>query len=43
MIRVVIVDDHPVARRGLEAILAEAGEFQVVASVARSVPAGRRR
>jgi len=31
---VAIVDDHPVARRGLESILAEAGDIQVSAAVA---------
>ncbi len=34
MIHVAIVDDHPVARRGLQSILAEAGDIQVSAAVA---------
>jgi len=34
LIQVAIVDDHPVARRGLESILAEAGDIQVSAAVA---------
>lgn len=34
MIQVAIVDDHPVARRGLQSILAEAGDIQVSAAVA---------
>src|SRR5215469_7790290 len=34
MIRVAIVDDHPIALRGLEQVLAEAGGFDVLASVA---------
>lgn len=38
MIQVAIVDDHPVARRGLQSILAEAGDIQVTAAVA--TPAG---
>jgi DNA-binding NarL/FixJ family response regulator len=33
MVRVAIVDDHPVARRGVAAALADAGDFEVVASV----------
>ena len=33
IIQVAIVDDHPVARRGLESILAEAGDFVVTMSV----------
>jgi DNA-binding NarL/FixJ family response regulator len=33
MIRVAIVDDHPIARRGVEQILADAGNFDVTASV----------
>lgn len=37
MIQVAIVDDHPVARRGLQSILAEAGDIQV--SVAVATPA----
>jgi two-component system, NarL family, nitrate/nitrite response regulator NarL len=38
LIQVAIVDDHPVARRGLESILAEAGDIQVSTAVA--TPAG---
>jgi two-component system nitrate/nitrite response regulator NarL len=34
MIQVAIVEDHPVARRGLQSILAEAGDIQVSAAVA---------
>ncbi|MBO3750102.1 response regulator transcription factor [Streptosporangiaceae bacterium NEAU-GS5] len=34
MIRVAIVDDHPIARRGLAAFLAEAGDVTVTESVA---------
>lgn len=34
LIQVAIVDDHPVARRGLQSILAEAGDIQVSAAVA---------
>jgi DNA-binding NarL/FixJ family response regulator len=34
MIRVAVVDDHPVARRGLEQILGESPELRVVASAA---------
>lgn len=34
MIQVAIVDDHPVARRGLQSILTEAGDIQVIAAVA---------
>jgi two-component system, NarL family, nitrate/nitrite response regulator NarL len=34
LIQVAIVDDHPVALRGLQAILAEAGDIQVSAAVA---------
>jgi DNA-binding NarL/FixJ family response regulator len=34
MIRVAIVDDHPIARRGVEQVLTEAGRMRVVASVA---------
>jgi DNA-binding NarL/FixJ family response regulator len=33
MIRVAVVDDHPIARRGIEQVLTEAGRVQVVASV----------
>ncbi len=33
MIRVAIVDDHPIARRGVQSALADAGSFEVVASV----------
>ena len=44
LIQVAIVDDHPVARRGLQSILAEAGDIQVSAAVATpaelSLPAG---
>jgi two-component system nitrate/nitrite response regulator NarL len=38
MIRVAIVDDHPIARRGVESALAEVDGFEVVASV--GAPAG---
>jgi two-component system nitrate/nitrite response regulator NarL len=34
LIQVAIVDDHPVARRGLQSILAEAGDIRVSAAVA---------
>jgi two-component system, NarL family, nitrate/nitrite response regulator NarL len=34
MIRVAVVDDHPIARHGIEQMLADAGHFEVVASVA---------
>jgi two-component system nitrate/nitrite response regulator NarL len=34
LIQVAIVDDHPVARRGLQAILAEAGDIEVSVAVA---------
>jgi DNA-binding NarL/FixJ family response regulator len=34
LIQVAIVDDHPVARRGLESILIEAGDIEVSAAVA---------
>jgi DNA-binding NarL/FixJ family response regulator len=34
LIQVAIVDDHPVARRGLQSILAEAGDIHVSAAVA---------
>jgi two-component system nitrate/nitrite response regulator NarL len=34
LIQVAIVDDHPIARRGLQSILAEAGDIQVSAAVA---------
>lgn len=34
LIQVAIVDDHPVARRGLQSIFAEAGDIQVSAAVA---------
>ncbi|MFF5173661.1 response regulator [Micromonospora sp. NPDC000089] len=33
MIRVAIVDDHPIARRGVQATLTESGTFELVASV----------
>jgi DNA-binding NarL/FixJ family response regulator len=33
MVRVAIVDDHPIARRGVESVLADAGGFEVLASV----------
>jgi two-component system, NarL family, nitrate/nitrite response regulator NarL len=33
MVRIAIVDDHPIARRGVAGALAEAGDFEVVASV----------
>jgi len=38
MIQVTIIDDHPVARRGLESMLGDAGDIVVAASV--SSPAG---
>jgi DNA-binding NarL/FixJ family response regulator len=34
LIQVAIVDDHPIARRGLQSILADAGDIQVSAAVA---------
>jgi two-component system, NarL family, nitrate/nitrite response regulator NarL len=34
LIQVAIVDDHPIARRGLQSILDEAGDIQVSAAVA---------
>jgi DNA-binding NarL/FixJ family response regulator len=34
LIQVAIVDDHPVAQRGLQSVLAEAGDIQVSAAVA---------
>ena len=34
MIQVAIIDDHPVARRGLESILGDAGDIAVTISVA---------
>jgi DNA-binding NarL/FixJ family response regulator len=34
MIRVAVIDDHPIARRGIEQMLASAGTCEVVASVA---------
>ena len=34
MIRVAIVDDHPVARRGLSEMLRDAGDVQIVSAVA---------
>jgi DNA-binding NarL/FixJ family response regulator len=34
LIQVAIVDDHPVARRGLQSILTEAGDIEVSAAVA---------
>jgi two-component system, NarL family, nitrate/nitrite response regulator NarL len=40
LIQVAIVDDHPVARRGLQAILAEAGDIQVSAAVATPAELG---
>jgi two-component system, NarL family, nitrate/nitrite response regulator NarL len=33
MIRVAVVDDHPIARRGIEQVLTDAGRVQVVASL----------
>ena len=38
---VAIVDDHPVARRGLQSILAEAGDIEVSAAVATPAELGR--
>jgi DNA-binding NarL/FixJ family response regulator len=35
MTRVAIIDDHPLARRGIESILGEAAGLQIVASVAQ--------
>lgn len=40
LIQVAIVDDHPIARRGLHSILAEAGDIQVSAAVARPAELG---
>jgi two-component system, NarL family, nitrate/nitrite response regulator NarL len=40
LIQVAIVDDHPVARRGLQSILAEAGDIQVSAAVATPAELG---
>jgi DNA-binding NarL/FixJ family response regulator len=40
MIQVAIVDDHPVARRGLQSILAEAGDIEVSAAVATPAELG---
>jgi len=40
MIRVAVVDDHPVARRGIEQMLAVAGPFEVVASVSTAAELG---
>ncbi len=41
MIQVAIVDDHPVARRGLQSILAGAGDIQVSSAVATPAGLGR--
>lgn len=41
MFLVAIVDDHPVARRGLQSILAEAGDIEVSAAVATPADLGR--
>lgn len=43
MIQVAIVDDHPVARRGLQSILTEAGDIQVSAAVATPAELGLER
>jgi two-component system nitrate/nitrite response regulator NarL len=40
LIQVAIVDDHPVARRGLQSILTEAGDIQVSAAVATPAELG---
>lgn len=34
MVRVIVVDDHPVVRRGMEALLASSGRVEVVGSAA---------
>ena len=41
MIRVVIVDDHAILRRGLTQIIAESGDMQVVGEADASAPAMR--
>lgn len=41
MFLVAIVDDHPIARHGLQSILAEAGDMQVSAAVATPAELGR--
>ena len=43
LIQVAIVDDHPVARRGLQSILTEAGDIQVSAAVATPAELGLER
>ena len=40
-IRVLLVDDHPIARRGLREVLEDAGTFEVVAQAADGVEAVR--
>jgi len=40
LIQVAIVDDHPVARRGLQSILAEAGDIEISAAVATPAELG---
>ena len=39
MIRVVIVDDHAILRRGLSQIIAESGDMEVVGEAEASAPA----
>jgi two-component system, NarL family, nitrate/nitrite response regulator NarL len=41
LIQVAIVDDHPVARRGLQSILAEAADIEVSTAVATPAELGR--
>lgn len=40
LIQVAIVDDHPVAQRGLRSVLAEAGDIEVTAAVAAPADLG---
>jgi DNA-binding NarL/FixJ family response regulator len=40
LIQVAVVDDHPIARRGLQSILAEAGDIEVCAAVAAPAELG---
>lgn len=40
LIQVAIVDDHPVAQRGLQSVLAEAGDIEVSAAVANPADLG---